>query len=84
MDLLTFWRDMNMDDRKVFAKACGSSFLHVRNVAYKQKPCSPELAISIERESGGVVRCETTCPQGADWAYIRSSGESDSAGQAIK
>jgi len=75
---------MGMEERKSFAKACGSSFWHLRNVAYKQKPCSPELAISIERESRGVVRCETTCPNGADWAYIRCSGMSDMEGRALK
>lgn len=63
---------MRVGDRKAFAEACGSTFAHVRNVAYRQKPCSPSLAVNIERESRRQVLAESLCPD-FDWAYLRNS-----------
>ena len=64
---------MRIADRKAFAESCGSTFAHVRNVAYRQKPCSPSLAVNIERESRRQVLAESLCPD-FDWAYLRQSG----------
>lgn len=61
-----------MDHRIAFARRCRTSYGHLRNVAYGQKPCAPELAIRVERESGRAVRCETLCPD-VDWAYLRGT-----------
>lgn len=39
-----------------FAEACGTTYLHVRNVAFSGKSCGPALAVAIERHSLGAVR----------------------------
>lgn len=80
MELRLFWLSMPMQERDAFAKRCGSSFAHVRNVAYGQKSCAEKLAINIDRESGGKVRCESLRPD-VDWAYMRNSGAAPSQTQ---
>ena len=72
--LLDLWRTLNREGREDFAKRCGTTANHLRNVAYRMKPCGESLCINIERESGGKVRCETLRPD-VDWAFIRASGE---------
>lgn len=60
---------MPVPDRESFAARCGTSYGHIRNVAYG-KPCAEKLAINIDRESGGVVTCESLCPD-VDFGYLR-------------
>lgn len=60
---------MPVPDRESFANRCGTSYGHLRNVAYG-KPCAEKLAINIDRESGGVVTCESLCPD-VDFGYLR-------------
>lgn len=80
MELRCLWLSMPIPERTVFAQRCGSTFAHVRNVAYGQKTCAEKLAINIERESGGKVRCEDLRPD-VDWAYLRGThGASRSTG----
>lgn len=59
-------------EREAFAKRCETTKGHLTNVAYGQKPCREKLAIAIDRESLGVVPCESLCP-GVDWAYLRGT-----------
>ena len=70
MELKKYLFSMKVGDREQFAVRCGSTYGHLRNVAYGHKPCSAELAMEIERESGAAVRCESLCPN-ADWATVR-------------
>lgn len=70
--LTTYLSSLDGAGRDALATACGTSLGHLRNIAYGCKSCAPELAIEIERETGGKVRCEDLCP-GVDWAYIRST-----------
>lgn len=72
MELKTFLFSRVMPERIAFAERCDTSYAHLRNVAYGQKPCGESLAINIERESGGTVRCEDLRPD-VDWAYLRNS-----------
>ena len=58
-------------ERDGFAKRCGSTRKHLTNIAYG-KVCGEKLAIEIERESGGVVRCEEQRPD-VDWGYLRNT-----------
>jgi len=71
MDLKTFLKTLSMLDRQCFAERCETTTGHLRNVAYG-KSCSESLAINIERESGGTVRCETLRPD-VDWGYLRGT-----------
>lgn len=75
MDLKTYiYAIDDMSEREAFAVRCGTTYGHLRNVAYGQKPCREALAINIERESGGKVRCEDLRPD-VDWAYLRGTSE---------
>ena len=55
-----------------FAERCGTSVGQMQHVARGHRRAGESLAINIERESGGVVRCETLRPD-VDWAYLRGS-----------
>lgn len=72
MDLKTYLFGLPMDRRVKFAERCGTTYAHLRNVSYGQKPCGESLAINVERESGGAVRCEGLRPD-VDWAYLRGT-----------
>lgn len=66
----TYFMRLAVPQRDAFAARCGTSRGHLTNCAYNLKPCSPELAIQIERESGGRVRVESIRPD-VDWKVIR-------------
>lgn len=57
--------------RREYAKRAGTSHNYL-----KKRICighiSAELAINLDRESGGQVPAESTAPD-ADWKYIRST-----------
>lgn len=72
MDLKSYLSTMQMPEREAFAERCGTSYGHLRNVAYGSKTCAESLAINVDRESRGVVRCEDLRPD-VDWAYLRAA-----------
>jgi hypothetical protein len=72
MDLKTYLLSMPMAERITFSVRCRTTYGHLRNISYGQKPCSAELAMEVERESSGAVRCEELCPE-ADWATVRGT-----------
>jgi len=56
MDLKSFIKGLPNDEaREDFARRCGTSLGHLRNVMYGYKPCATDLAVNIERESGRAV-----------------------------
>lgn len=59
--------------REAFASRCGTTLTYLRFVAYKAKKASAELAIAIERESGGKVRADEVRPD-LSWDVIRAGG----------
>lgn len=76
MTLKDFFRSMPVSDREAFAERCDTTVGHLRNVAYGLRPCGESLAINIDRESRGEVRCDELRPD-VDWAYLlRSSTNS--------
>lgn len=80
MDLKSYLAGLSGPERRALAERCGTSFGHLNNVRYGIKPCAVELAIALERESGGTVRCEDLRPD-VDWAYIRGTAPTSSAGE---
>lgn len=59
------------DEQKTsFAKACKTTVGQIQQVMYGHRKCNAVLAIDIERESKGAVRCDDLCPQ-ADFDYLR-------------
>jgi len=71
MDFRTYFFRMTVAARADFARRCNTSSGHLRNIAYG-KPCGEDLAICMDRESGGVITVEVLCP-GGEGAYIRGS-----------
>lgn len=73
MDFRTYWLSMSVADRKAFAARCGCSANYLNLYAHGLKPRLGEaIAIAIDRESGGKVRCEDLRPD-VDWAYLRGT-----------
>lgn len=54
--------------RLAFAAKCETTLGHLRNVMYGIRPCAPELAVSIERESAKAVSRRDVCPD--NWRRI--------------
>lgn len=71
MTLKDFYLSLSSEERIFLATRCDTTLGHLRNVAYG-KPCGEKLAVSIERESKGAVRCEDLRPD-VDWAYLRGT-----------
>lgn len=78
MDLKTHLFALSLPDRHALAEACDTSYGHLRNVAYGSKTCAESLAINIERETRGQVRCEDLRPD-VDWGYLRSTCQAPDA-----
>ncbi|ABI59728.1 hypothetical protein Neut_1483 [Nitrosomonas eutropha C91] len=72
MELIEYIKKLSISDRNDFAVCCETSFAHLRNIAYGYRRAGELLCINIERESGGLVKCETLRPD-VDWGYLRNS-----------
>jgi DNA-binding transcriptional regulator YdaS (Cro superfamily) len=73
--LLKYLNSLSKDERAAYVAACGTTEGYLRKAASRHQSFRAELCILLERESGGVVRCEDLLPD-ADWAYIRSQSNS--------
>lgn len=63
MDLRKYVNSLPGEEaRKDFARRCGTSIGHIRNVMYGLKPCSAELAAAIEIESSAAVTRKELLP----------------------
>lgn len=56
MDLKTYLSKLDAAAREQFASRCETTRGHLQNVMYGVRPCASDLAVAIERESGGAVR----------------------------
>lgn len=72
MELKPYLLSLPVKERETFARRCGTSYAHLRNVAYRQKPCAQELAIAVEKESGGSVSVAEMHSEFAD--LLKSAG----------
>lgn len=69
MDLKTFIKALADEPaREAFAVRAGSTIGHLRNVMYGIRPCAPELAVAIERESARAVTRQELCPD--NWQRV--------------
>ncbi|MEO5984058.1 MAG: hypothetical protein ABIP80_01055 [Ferruginibacter sp.] len=71
--LLKYLNSLAKYERALFIDACVTSEGYLRKAISNKQQLGAGLCIAIERESGGVVRCEDMIPAGVDWAYIRAS-----------
>lgn len=67
----SYWDDLTVDARHDLADRCSTTYNQLRNVAYGKK-CGESLAIAIDRETGGAVRCESLRPD-AGFDYLRGT-----------
>ncbi|WP_375591581.1 transcriptional regulator [Chitiniphilus eburneus] len=72
MKLIDYIKTLSPSVREAFAERCGTTYGHLKNVAYGYRPCDAGLAIAIEREAGREVLCEELRPD-VDWAYLRGT-----------
>lgn len=72
MTLLELLKSKTVPEQEAFAEACGTSVQYLFHVARGDKKVGPPLIINIERESGGVIRCEDLRPD-VDWNYLRNT-----------
>lgn len=75
MDLKTYFFSMSQVGREEFALHCGTTYGHLRNVAYGYREPSTELAVAIERESSRAVTRQELFPSsyGAKWPELTES-----------
>ena len=68
--LREFLLGLPMQERKDFAKKCNTTYAYLVQVYRGNRQCSADLAIEIDKNSGGVVRCDDLHPK-ADFDYLR-------------
>jgi len=66
--LKSFLFGLPADQREAFAARCGTTFAHMRNVAYGYRKAGEKLSVRIEQESGGEVTRKDLYP--AEWSEI--------------
>ncbi|KAA8731006.1 helix-turn-helix domain-containing protein [Acinetobacter qingfengensis] len=69
--LKQFLKPMTKGERVAFAEKCGTTLGNLYQVIYSTTSCSADLAIAIDRESNGAVRCDDLRPS-ADFSYLRN------------
>lgn len=70
--LRTFLNGLDSARQQAFAGECGTTVGYLRKACSINQRLGADLCIAIERESGGVVRCEELRPD-VDWAYLRAT-----------
>lgn len=68
--LKQYLKSMKKEDRAAFAERCGTTLGNLNQIMYGYTTCGAALAIAIDRESGGDVRCDDLHPA-ADFDYVR-------------
>lgn len=70
--LLEYLKSLTKESRAQFAESCGTSEGYLRKAVSINQKLGSDLCILLERESGGVIKCEDLRPD-VDWAYLRST-----------
>lgn len=71
-ELKAFLYPMKLSERVSFAERCGTTIGQLLQVAHRNRKANESLAINIERETAGAVRCEDLRPD-VDWSYLRGT-----------
>lgn len=72
MELKSYLAELSGPEREAFAAACDCALGHLNNITSNTRTCGEKLAIAIERETKGKVRCEDLRPD-VDWAFLRGT-----------
>jgi DNA-binding transcriptional regulator YdaS (Cro superfamily) len=68
MTLTQFLNSLSSQQRVEIAASCGTSFEYLRQIGYGNRPCSPRIAVCLERESAGTVTRKSLFPD--DWVEV--------------
>jgi DNA-binding transcriptional regulator YdaS (Cro superfamily) len=72
MSLADYLGSLPKGGRAQFAAAIGVAPAYLYQIEHGIRKAGADLAIAIERESGGKVTCESLRPD-IDWAYLRGT-----------
>ena len=70
--LLKFINSLPTAEQAQFAARCGTTIGYLRKACSIGNRLGADIAILIERESGGIVTCDMVRPD-VDWSFLRSS-----------
>ncbi len=70
--LLSYLNSLPKEARSNYVGRCHTSEGYLRKAISKGQRLGEGLCISLDRESGGTVRCEDLRPD-VDWAYLRAA-----------
>ncbi|WP_440105385.1 hypothetical protein [Acidovorax sp. BL-A-41-H1] len=77
-EILEYLRGLSPPEREAFAERCHTSVGYLRKAVSTRQQLGVELCIHLDRESGGVLRCERLFP-GLDWDYLRKAAQRKTA-----
>lgn len=80
MNLTTYYQSLSAAEKREFATKIGTSLGYLRNIIGGFRPISPELAVEIERVTGGKVPVRESLPHFAD--QLRRAGYAPQASRA--
>lgn len=69
--LRLYLNSLSSADQLDYARRCGTSLGYLRKAISIDQKIGEGLVITLERESGGAVRCENLRPD-VDWKYLGS------------
>lgn len=69
-ELREYLNSLSVDEQSAFAGRCDTTIGYLRKAISVRCRIGERLAIAIDRESGGRVKCESIAPD-TDWAYLR-------------
>lgn len=72
MPFKDYFKGLGAEGQNDLAARCKTSAGYLKLVAYGHKTIGEGLAVEVERETGGAIRCEDLRPD-VDWEYIRST-----------
>ncbi len=70
MPLKKYFKTLSKDQKEDFAQRCETTVDYLKLIIFGVRSCTAKLAIDIDRESNGAVKCEELCPD-ADFKYLR-------------
>jgi DNA-binding transcriptional regulator YdaS (Cro superfamily) len=79
-EILEYLRSLSPPERDAFAERCHTSVGYLRKAVSTKQQLGVELCIHLDRESGGVLKCERLFP-GLDWDYLRKAAQRSADGE---
>lgn len=71
-ELRKYINGLSVVEQDAFARRCGTTVGYLRKACSTGQSIGERIAINIDRESAGKVRCDILRPD-VDWAYLRAT-----------